>query len=99
MTHHLNCASCGIAFCITDDFERRRREDHKGFFCPSGHSNHYPQKTEVEKLQATIKHLRNEIEVIAEISRDRMLDIEHLRRSRGHWKGVVTRLKAAHEGS
>lgn len=42
----LHCASCGIAFGITRDFEQRRRGDLKSFFCPAGHSQWFPGETD-----------------------------------------------------
>jgi predicted GIY-YIG superfamily endonuclease len=47
----IDCANCGMPFGITPDFEDRRRQDHRGFHCPNGHSNVYRGETEAEKLQ------------------------------------------------
>lgn len=55
--HCLNCADCGLLFGFTKDFETRRREDHKTFYCPVGHSNYYSQESEAERLR---KKLRGE---------------------------------------
>lgn len=46
-----NCIDCGMAFAYPKDYDRRRREDHKNFFCPSGHQQCYMGKTEAEKLR------------------------------------------------
>lgn len=46
------CAACFMPFAITVDFEKKRRRDHIGFFCPMGHSNYFPQQTEEERLRA-----------------------------------------------
>lgn len=32
-----DCAGCGVVFAITSDYEQRRREDGKVFYCPNGH--------------------------------------------------------------
>lgn len=45
------CADCGVPFAITADYDYRRREDHKSFFCPSGHSNVYKGPTDAERLR------------------------------------------------
>ncbi len=47
----IECASCNLIFAVTRDFQRDRRNDHKEFYCPKGHFNYYPQKSDVEKLQ------------------------------------------------
>jgi hypothetical protein len=36
----LACASCGVTFGMTDDMVKRRRSDHRVFYCPSGHENY-----------------------------------------------------------
>lgn len=46
-----HCCACGVAFAITADFQRRRRNDHAIFYCPSGHRQHYTGKTEAQKLR------------------------------------------------
>jgi hypothetical protein len=53
--HCLDCANCGILFGITQDFEARRREDHRDFYCPSGHANRYNQKSEADRLRDKLR--------------------------------------------
>lgn len=53
VTEH--CCNCGMAFAMTSDFQRRRRDDKKPFYCPSGHGQHYPGKTEAEKLREELE--------------------------------------------
>jgi hypothetical protein len=53
---HVNCASCGIEFCLPRDVYERRREDHETFYCPSGHRNHYlrglsPKEKRIAELE------------------------------------------------
>lgn len=48
-----DCASCGVIFGIPSTLEDRRREDHRSFYCPNGHSMHFSGLTPTEqKLQA-----------------------------------------------
>lgn len=68
----LCCANCGISFGITTDYENRRRDDHRSFYCPSGHVNVFngpstsekrAREAESEAMQAQAKlneerHLR-----------------------------------------
>lgn len=87
----IECANCGIPFGISADFEKRRREDHKGFMCPSGHSNVFPQETEAEKLKREVARLQTTVEhKEATISslRDQRAALE---RSRAALRGVHTR--------
>lgn len=45
------CARVGCAaiICLTPETEAARREDHKTFFCPNGHTNYFPQATATER--------------------------------------------------
>lgn len=45
------CCNCGIQFAMPSEVQARRREDHKTFYCPSGHGQSYNGKTEEEKLR------------------------------------------------
>lgn len=45
------CCDCGVAFAMTEDMQRRRREDRKTFYCPSGHGQHYTGPSEAQKLR------------------------------------------------
>lgn len=49
MNEHVNCADCGIEFCLPSPLMQKRREDHGEFYCPNGHSNYFPGKTAKEK--------------------------------------------------
>lgn len=33
-----DCPSCGVQYGVTKEFEDRRREDGRTFYCPNGHS-------------------------------------------------------------
>ena len=37
----VDCPNCGLTFAITKDFDNRRRDDHRTFYCPMGHSMSY----------------------------------------------------------
>jgi DNA-binding XRE family transcriptional regulator len=56
VTEH--CCECGIPFAMTRDFNNRRRNDHKTFFCPAGHSQYYSGKTEAQKLRDQLERER-----------------------------------------
>src|SRR5262245_50137492 len=56
------CATCGTAICLGEAQERDLRRSHQSFFCPMGHSNYYPGKTEdqrrIEQLEARVDRFR-----------------------------------------
>lgn len=49
------CCNCGMAFAVTADFQKRRRDDHKQFYCPAGHQQFYNGKTEAQKLREELE--------------------------------------------
>ncbi len=50
-----DCAACGMTFGITAEFEKKRRADHRTFYCPSGHTLSYHDKTEVERERDALR--------------------------------------------
>ena len=42
------CCECGMAFAMPDLIARERKRDHASFYCPSGHAQHFPAKSDVE---------------------------------------------------
>jgi len=59
----IQCAACAMAFAVPSAFKDARLEDHKEFFCPAGHQNFYPGKSDVEKLQEKLKARERELEM------------------------------------
>lgn len=47
----LTCYDCGIDWAMPEYFVAKRREDHRTFFCPSGHSQHFPAENPAERLK------------------------------------------------
>lgn len=44
-----NCITCGVVIAMVDEFYDRRLHDHRNYFCPSGHSQHFTSESEAEK--------------------------------------------------
>jgi hypothetical protein len=57
----VHCASCGTAFGVLASYQVDRRRDHAVFYCPNGHNNFYPQKTEAENLKEELKRKEQEL--------------------------------------
>lgn len=49
-----NCSVCGIVYTLPCNFMEKRMVDHERFYCPNGHSQHFPGKS---KEQERIEHL------------------------------------------
>lgn len=54
---HVDCATCGITFCLPANLHARRRRDGADFYCPNGHSNVYRETVD----QKRIKELEEDI--------------------------------------
>lgn len=46
------CANCGIEFATPSHFEKTRREDHKSFFCPNGHSLAFSGVSDSDRIKS-----------------------------------------------
>ena len=69
----VECSNCGVSFGLTEEFQSRRRRDRKSFYCPNGHSQWYPGKSEKQLLQEEkdrVARLQAEIDQKAEALRD-----------------------------
>lgn len=44
-----DCASCGVIFAITDEMAARRRDDHRTFYCPNGHTLSFSGPTKAKQ--------------------------------------------------
>ena len=87
------CINCGIVFAVVKKYIDKRRKDHRTFYCPNGHGQHYSQMSKEEQLKDQLKH--------CQLDRDFWLD-EHGReqekrtsveRSRSSLRGAFTKLK------
>lgn len=52
------CCNCGMPFAMTTDFKNRRLKDHKSFYCPMGHGQHYTGWTEEQNLRRQLSRER-----------------------------------------
>lgn len=58
MSYTLECSNCGVSFCMPDHMAYSRKRDHDTFYCPNGHSQHFPGKTEEERKIASLEKSR-----------------------------------------
>ena len=78
------CGDCGVMWAMTVGFVEARRNDHRTWYCPNGHTWHYSGESDQEKM----RRQRDE-------ARDRAARAEALRdqteASLRATKGVVTK--------
>ena len=53
------CGTCGIVWAMPKDFLDARRDDHKSWLCPNGHSFVYSGPSELEKAKAELERTRD----------------------------------------
>jgi len=82
----LTCTSCGIAFAMPEHFATGRRNDHRSFWCPNGHEQHFPQESPEEKLRGQLAAAQDRADTLR-VQRD------HLERSAAVTRGHMPRLK------
>jgi hypothetical protein len=51
---------CAVVFGVTENMEQERRKDHGWFYCPNGHRQHFPGKSEAEKLKEQLAREKEE---------------------------------------
>ena len=62
----LTCCNCGMTFAMPQTIMDERRKDHVNFYCPSGHTQHFPHETNEEKLKKQVEKLQKEKEWAAQ---------------------------------
>ena len=81
-----HCCKCGVAFAITKALEAERANDHKSFWCPNGHGQHYSEENEVEQLERKLKEEQN-------CCKYAKMDRDYYARSSRAYKGHFNRIK------
>lgn len=65
---HMTCPVCGVVYGLNES-QRKEFKEHRGghdgkgsWYCPMGHSVHYPQETEEDRLRAKALRLESQLE-------------------------------------
>lgn len=82
----VTCYSCGAIFGMDSDFHQNRKNDHKIFYCPNGHGQHFTGESQAEKYKRLLETERTRVQW----ERDQR---EATERSLAAQKGQVTKLK------
>jgi hypothetical protein len=81
-----SCCECGVEFAAPARLLDTRREDHQNFYCPNGHTLHYPGKSKVERLQQQLDWANGRKTALAD-------QLDASERSRRALRGVNTRMR------
>lgn len=85
-----DCPSCGVIFGITTEYEDRRREDHKGWYCPNGHRMGFTGPTDAEKRAARAEESAKQLQAKLIAERNKA---DAARRDAAEAKASETRLR------
>lgn len=78
---------------MLEDENDRYRDNHHWFFCPRGHRQRYTGMSETEKLKATVKSCKNDIEFWKTAEGRRSENLKQVELSNRALKGHLTRKK------
>ena len=87
----LSCSECQVLFALTNGFIAKRLEDRKTWYCPNGHSQWYPGKTEEQK--------RKEVEAQLEASQKTTQRLRTSLREAHEQTAAERRRTAAYKGA
>lgn len=94
------CPTCHILFAITEQHDNRLVNTKESAYCPSGHSWHYIGKTEAQRWKEQYEQIDNQLKLCKSDKNELFDEISELQnktkdlvRSRGYYKGIVTKLK------
>lgn len=55
------CCKCGCLFAFSYYLQRKLRDNHKDFYCPNGHAQHYTGPTEVDRMRQERDRLKQQM--------------------------------------
>jgi hypothetical protein len=89
----ITCAECSMPFGIPQEFQEQRRKDHGTFYCPRGHTEWYPEKSDLEKQKERAEIAEREARFARNNARFYQDEAAAQRRSAAAYKGHVTRIR------
>ena len=91
----ISCANCGICFGVDQRWRSQRLNDHRTFFCPNGHDQSYPAKSEAEIARAHAQQIEQKLQ--AQINEERhaklaaQKEIEDLKKKQRKMQSRISR--------
>lgn len=80
------CCNCGVPFALSRYLKAERLNDHRNFYCPNGHPQHYTGKTDAEREREARERAERML-----ASREEDLRIERI--SHAATKGQLTKTR------
>jgi len=89
----IQCCHCGMTFGMPTVVYRERRRDHDWFYCPAGHRQYFPGKSDLEKMEERLAQKERIIASERRRADNNFERMERKERSRRAHKAHHTRLK------
>lgn len=58
----VECITCGVIFAIPAQLDKQNQKEHKDFYCPNGHAEHYAGKSKQKQLEEEVHRLKGIIQ-------------------------------------
>lgn len=97
------CSECGIVYFVPDNYQSKRRKDHKTFYCPNGHNQYYPQESEAEKYKRKAEVLADQVRMEREQREKAERKLRRVQKGtcpqcNRHFVNVERHMKSKHKG-
>jgi len=90
----IHCAKCSIGFGIPAEFEQKRRSDRQSFYCPSGHSQWFPGKTDEQRVRELQAQIATKNDLLASTQREVEKRYRLQRAAEGKTRAIKRRVAA-----
>ncbi len=92
--HSVRLVGCGHVTFLSAEHINERKRDHKSFYCSTcGRTNHYPGKSDLEKLRGELITVKDQRDTSRRNYRQQQTITRSVERSLTAHKGHTTRLK------
>jgi hypothetical protein len=75
-----------MSWAQPEEFNIERKKDHATFYCPNGHGQCYPGKSDIETLEENLANVKSELHRVKYCAEEKKRKITAL-------KGVITKMK------
>lgn len=89
----VTCPECGVAYGLSAEFIRNRRDDHQTWHCPNKHSLWYSQDNEAEQLRKQLSETEQSLKWARSREEAQRRERRAAERSAAAYKGHVTKLR------
>ena len=91
-----HCSSCHVMHALPAAFLNARRKDRMTFYCPNGHTQWYPGKTDAERakeLEAQLEAARRTVKFLRDDQAQTRIERDAAKRSAAAYKGALTKAR------